>query len=86
MNLFFRHLQDGAFRLAIEHQIPIVPITFADNKKVVLYFFSGSPGLMRAKIHSEISTVGKTGLIETNSGAGARSYLLSAFNIKIIKK
>jgi 1-acyl-sn-glycerol-3-phosphate acyltransferase len=25
-------------------------------------FFSGSPGLMRAKIHSEISTVGMTGL------------------------
>lgn len=55
--------KDGAFRLAIEHQIPIVPITFADNKKRLSYtFFSGSPGLMRAKIHSEISTVGKTGL------------------------
>jgi 1-acyl-sn-glycerol-3-phosphate acyltransferase len=53
--------KDGAFRLAIEHQIPIVPITFADNKKRLSYtFFSGSPGLMRAKIHSEISTVGKT--------------------------
>jgi 1-acyl-sn-glycerol-3-phosphate acyltransferase len=55
--------KDGAFRLAIEHQIPIVPISFADNKKRLSYtFFSGSPGLMRAKIHSEISTVGMTGL------------------------
>jgi len=55
--------KDGAFRLAIEHQIPIVPITFADNKKRLSYtFFSGSPGLMRAKIHSEISTAGMTGL------------------------
>ena len=53
--------KDGAFRLAIEHQIPIVPITFADNKKRLSYtFFSGSPGLMRAKIHSEINTVGMT--------------------------
>lgn len=53
--------KDGAFRLAIEHQIPIVPITFADNKKRMSYtFFSGSPGIMRATIHSFIYTTGKT--------------------------
>ena len=44
--------KDGAFRMAINHQIPIVPITFADNKKRFSYtFFSGSPGKMRAKVH-----------------------------------
>ncbi|WP_413999760.1 lysophospholipid acyltransferase family protein [Flavobacterium sp. W1B] len=54
--------KDGAFRLALEHQIPIVPITFADNKKRLSYtFFSGSPGLMRVKIHSIVETHGKTG-------------------------
>lgn len=53
--------KDGAFRLAIEHQIPIVPITFADNKTRMSYtFFSGSPGIMRATIHSFIHTKGKT--------------------------
>lgn len=53
--------KDGAFRLAIEHQIPIVPMTFADNKKRFSYtFFSGSPGLMRVKTHSFIPTAGKT--------------------------
>lgn len=53
--------KDGAFRLAIDHQIPIVPITFHDNKKRFSYtFFSGSPGKMRAKIHEVISTKGKT--------------------------
>ncbi len=53
--------KDGAFRLAIEHNIPIVPLTFADNKKRFSYtFFSGSPGLMRAKVHAFISTEGKT--------------------------
>lgn len=53
--------KDGAFRLAIEHQIPIVPITFADNKERFSYiFFSGSPGLMRAKTHRFIPTIGKT--------------------------
>jgi len=51
--------KDGAFRMAINHQIPIVPITFADNKKRFSYtFFSGSPGRMRAKIHKFISTEG----------------------------
>ena len=43
--------KDGAFRLALEHQLTIVPITFGDNKKRFSYtFFSGSPGLMRVKI------------------------------------
>lgn len=53
--------KDGAFRLAINHQIPIVPITFGDNKKRLSYtFFSGGPGRMRAKIHEFISTTGLT--------------------------
>ena len=53
--------KDGAFRLAIEHQIPIVPISFGDNKKRLSYtFFSGSPGLMRVKIHEHVETKGKT--------------------------
>jgi 1-acyl-sn-glycerol-3-phosphate acyltransferase len=53
--------KDGAFRLAIEHQIPIVPMTFADNKKRFSFrFFSGSPGIMRAKVHQFIPTEGLT--------------------------
>lgn len=53
--------KDGAFRLAINHQIPIVPITFHDNKKRFSYtFLSGSPGVMRAKIHPVIPTKNKT--------------------------
>jgi len=51
--------KDGAFRLAINHQIPIVPLTFADNKKRFPFtFFSGSPGKMRVKIHEFLSTEG----------------------------
>lgn len=51
--------KDGAFRLAIEHQIPIVPITFFDNKERFSYtFLSGSPGKMRVKIHPFIATQG----------------------------
>lgn len=51
--------KDGAFRLAINHQIPIVPLTFGDNIKRFSYvFFSGGPGKMRVKIHSFLSTEG----------------------------
>ncbi len=50
--------KDGAFRLAINHSIPIVPLTFADNKKRFSYtFFSGGPGRMRVKIHKFLKTV-----------------------------
>ncbi len=49
--------KDGAFRLAINHKIPIVPLTFADNKKRFSYtFFSGGPGKMRVKIHEFLPT------------------------------
>lgn len=53
--------KDGAFRIAIEHGLPIVPMVFFDNKKRFSYtFFSGSPGRMRAKIFPIIETKGKT--------------------------
>ncbi len=49
--------KDGAFRLAINHKIPIVPITFYDNKKRFSYtFFSGRPGTLRVKTHNFIDT------------------------------
>ena len=53
--------KDGAFRLAIKHQIPIAPMTFLDNKKRFSYtFFSGGPGKMRVKVHALIPTVNYT--------------------------
>ena len=53
--------KDGAFRLAINHQLPIVPITFADNKKRFSYtIFSGSPGVLRVRILPFVETKGKT--------------------------
>lgn len=51
--------KDGAFRLAIEHQIPIVPMSFYDNKRRFSFnFFSGHPGLIRAKVHPFVETTG----------------------------
>lgn len=49
--------KDGAFKLAIAHRIPIVPVAFLDNKKRFSYkFFSGSPGRMRAVVLPFINT------------------------------
>ena len=60
-NIILDEFKDGAFRLAIDHQIPIVPMTFYDNKNRFSYkFLSGSPGKMRVKIHKFFSTEGKT--------------------------
>lgn len=69
--------KDGAFRLAIDHQIPIVPITFHDNKKRFSYsFLSGSPGKMRVKIHSFIPTAGKTQLDKKDLREETRAVIL----------
>lgn len=49
--------KDGAFRLAIEQQISIAPMTFHDNKDRFPYsFFKGGPGRMRVTIHPVLST------------------------------
>lgn len=74
--------KDGAFRLAINHQIPIVPITFADNKKRFSYiFFSGSPGRMRVKVHKFISTEGLTTNNTKTLNAKAREIILNQLHI-----
>ena len=60
-HIILDEFKDGAFRIAIEHGLPIVPMVFFDNKKRLSYtFFSGSPGKMRAKIFPVIETKGKT--------------------------
>ena len=58
----FKH---GAFTMAIEHQVPIVPMTFLDNKKRFPWSYGGliggskgSPGKLRVKIHEPIDTTG----------------------------
>lgn len=71
--------KDGAFRIAIEHQLPIVPMVFYDNKKRFSYtFFSGSPGKMRAKILPIILTQGKTLGDKNELKQQARKMILSA--------
>ncbi len=59
VNVLLDPFKDGAFRLAIEHQIPVLPVTLFDNKKRFPFnFFVGSPGKMRALTHKAIDTAG----------------------------
>lgn len=61
LDMILDSFKDGAFRLAIDHQIPIVPMVFYDNRKRFPYIlFEGSPGKMRVKIKHFIETKGKT--------------------------
>ncbi len=49
--------KDGAFKMAIAHKIPIVPMIFYDNKKRFSYtIYSGGPGILRVKVFSFIRT------------------------------
>jgi 1-acyl-sn-glycerol-3-phosphate acyltransferase len=47
----------GAFKLAIEKKLPVVPVTLFDNyKRLESFKFIMSPGLMRMKVHAPIET------------------------------
>ena len=53
--------KNGAFRMAIEHQLPIIPMVYLDNKRKFPYdLFKGSPGKLRVKILPVIQTEGLT--------------------------
>ncbi len=56
-NVLLDSFKDGAFKMAIAHNIPVVPITFYDNKKRFPFtFFAGGPGPLRVKIHRFFTT------------------------------
>ena len=72
------NFKDGAFRLAIEHQIPIAPMTFLDNKKRFSYtFFSGGPGKLRVKVHNLISTTNYTSADKKELNIKTREMILT---------
>jgi len=74
--------KDGAFRLSINHKIPVVPITLFDNKKHFSYtFFSGGPGLLRVKIHQFFETANlKT---EDTKALNQKAYEVISTSLKI---
>lgn len=56
--------KDGAFRLAIRKQVPVVPVAFLNNWRLLgdpeVLSSRGRPGLARAVIHAPIDTKGMT--------------------------
>jgi len=56
-NIILDPFKNGAFRMAIEHKLPILPLVFYDNKRKFPYnIYKGSPGVLRVKIMPVIST------------------------------
>ncbi len=56
-NIILAPFKNGAFRMAIEHKLPVLPIVFFDNKKHFPYRWTGgSPGKLRVKILPQIAT------------------------------
>lgn len=57
-----RPFKNGAFKLAIENKVPVVPITFKNNWKLLQtgnpLIANGRPGIARAVIHEPIETTG----------------------------
>ncbi len=57
-----KEFKNGAFRLAIENQVPILPVTFINNWKILqnggFLKSNGKPGIAFVKIHKPISTKG----------------------------
>ncbi len=82
-SLVLDEFKDGAFRLAIDHQIPILPLVFFDNKKRFSYtFFSGGPGLMRAHILKEIPTKGLTQENKKELNEKTRNIILQELTVR----
>lgn len=59
-----KHMKNGAFRLAIEKQVPIVPVTFLNHWKIfgepTRFLSRGRPGIARAIVHPAVPTGGMT--------------------------
>ncbi|WP_297704374.1 1-acyl-sn-glycerol-3-phosphate acyltransferase [uncultured Eudoraea sp.] len=56
-HIILDEFKDGAFKMAIAHNIPVVPITFYDNKiRFPFTFYSGGPGIARVRVHSFFKT------------------------------
>lgn len=57
-----KEFKSGAFKIAIDNQVPIVPITFLSNWRRMgepIHFTSkGSPGINKVIVHDLISTKG----------------------------
>jgi 1-acyl-sn-glycerol-3-phosphate acyltransferase len=55
-DVFLKKFKNGPFRLALDQNIKIVPITMPDSKSMFPeQYFKGRPGIVRIKIHKAIA-------------------------------
>jgi len=55
-NIFLKKFKNGPFKLAVENDIEIIPVTLGDNKKMFPEeYFKGRPGVVRVKVHKAIA-------------------------------
>ncbi|NCF30452.1 MAG: 1-acyl-sn-glycerol-3-phosphate acyltransferase [Bacteroidetes bacterium] len=60
-SILLNPFKKGAFRIAVEHQLPICPMVFLDCKrKFPWYTTHGYPGILRVDIHPPLPTAGLT--------------------------
>ena len=60
--ILLNSFKQGAFKIAIEHQLSICPMVFLDCKrKFPWYTTHGYPGVLRVDIHPPLPTAGLTG-------------------------
>jgi len=53
--VFLKKFKNGPFKLAVEKDVYIVPVTLADNKKnFPQEYYKGYPGIVRVKVHKAI--------------------------------
>ena len=74
-SVFLRKFKNGAFKLSVEKEVEIVPITLPDNKKhFPQEYYKGFPGVIRIKIHNPIK------FNEANKNS-IENYNISVYNI-----
>jgi 1-acyl-sn-glycerol-3-phosphate acyltransferase len=55
-DVFLKKFKNGPFRLALDQNIKIIPITMPDSKSMFPeQYFKGRPGIVRIKIHKAIA-------------------------------
>jgi 1-acyl-sn-glycerol-3-phosphate acyltransferase len=60
-SLLLNDFKRGAFKMAIEHQLPVLPMVFYDPKRMFPWYTTyGFPGPMRVEIHPPLPTEGLT--------------------------
>jgi 1-acyl-sn-glycerol-3-phosphate acyltransferase len=75
--------KDGAFKMAIAHKIPLVPMTFYDNKERFPFsFFNGGPGPCRARVH----TFFETGLLGEEDKTTLREEVRAVILEQLVQK